>query len=148
MIELFVGGAENGLCDYDRLHELGLGEGPVVLFMVQRLGWRWMTCGRFMTLSSDGLVATAGSESWQLATGGEVMTEGRMYWEVALTKLVRGVILVGVTPPGLDHNKKHHENSGAHPINPADGPLCGNGKEGEAAQAQGAFEKGDRIGAA
>jgi hypothetical protein len=143
LIELFVDGTENVLPDSGQLHELGLREGSVV-FMLQRPGWRWTTCGSFMTLSGDGLVAAVGSESWQLATGGEVMTEGRRYWEVALTKLVRGSILVGATRPGLDHNKKHYENNGAYFINAADGALWGNGKEDE--DPQGALEKGDRIG--
>ena len=45
--------------DLGRLDGLGLGEGPVA-FMLQRLGRRWTACRKDVTLSEDGLVATAG----------------------------------------------------------------------------------------
>jgi hypothetical protein len=39
------------------LQGLGLGEGSVV-FMLQRVGWRWTACGTKMSQNGEGLVAT------------------------------------------------------------------------------------------
>jgi hypothetical protein len=106
LIELFVDGKEDGLPDAGRLDALGLGEGSVV-FMLQRLGWCWTTCGEKITLSGKGMVATKTiNGDWQLVTGGETMTEGRHSWEVELTSGA-GDIIVGAVRPGLDHDKNH-----------------------------------------
>jgi hypothetical protein len=157
LTELFVDGTEDALPDSGRLDGLGLGEGSVV-FMLQRLGWCWTTCGSEMVLSDDGLVATTLSEEglvatkdaeddWPLVTGGEPMTEGRHYWEVQLTKWApTGAyrLLIGAVRPGLDHDKDQSKNNDAYFIDAIDGALEGNGKE-EADQ-QGEFEEGDRVG--
>jgi hypothetical protein len=145
LIELFVDGKEDGLPDSGRLDQLGLGEGSVV-FMLFRQGWRWTACGSKMSLSEDGLVATAGSDGWQMVTGGEPMTEGRHYWEVEITK--RGnadfIFLLGAVRPSLDHDKKHWNTNDAYFINACYGSLCGNDKYGD--DKQGAFAEGDRVG--
>ena len=146
LIELFVDGKEDGLLDSGRLDGLGLGEGSVV-FMLQRLGWLWKTCGSGMALSEEGLVATVtGQKSFQLVTGGEPMTEGRHYWEVEITKQVEGkyIFMAGAVRPGLDHDEDHDETNGAYYIHAPDGGLFGNGKD--CADPQGAFAEGDRIG--
>jgi hypothetical protein len=145
LIELFVDGQEDGLPDSGRLDLLGLGEGSVV-FLLQRAGWHWTACGSEMALSEDGLVATAGSDGFQLVTGGEPMTEGRHYWEVEVTKQVdtKKVFLVGAVRPGLDHDESHWNTDGACFINAASGSLYGNGKLW--ADRQGAFAEGDRVG--
>jgi hypothetical protein len=57
LIDFFVKDTEDALPDAGRLHGLGLGDGSV-LFMLQRLGWRWDVCGGKTALSEDGLVAT------------------------------------------------------------------------------------------
>ena len=115
LIELFVDGKEDGLPDSGRLDGLGLGEGSVV-FMLFRHGWRWTACGSTMTLSEDGLVATAGSDGWQLVTGGEPMTEGRHYWEVEITKRVEEeyIVLAGAVRLGLGHDTYHHLTNDAY----------------------------------
>jgi hypothetical protein len=141
LIELFVDGKEDGLPDAGRLDELGLGSGSVV-FMLHRLGWRWDAFGGEITLSKDGLVATKTTEySYQLATGGSPMTEGRHYWEVQ----VNGHnVFVGAVRPGLDHDKEHYDTNDAYFINGYRGALSGNGKE--RADPQGQFAAGDRVG--
>ena len=105
LIELFVDGKEDGLPDAGRLDALGLGAGSVV-FMLHRLGWRWEMCGSSIVLSEEGLVATKGTAEygWQMATGGELMTKGRHYWEVE----ARGDPLlhfVGAARPDRGHDK-------------------------------------------
>jgi hypothetical protein len=113
--------------------------------MLFRQGWRWTACGSKMSLSEDGLVATAGSDAWQLVTGGEPMTEGRHYWEVEVTKRADAMysFMVGTVRPGLDHDKMHYNSNDAYFINAPDGSLCGNGKH--FADKQGAFAEGDRV---
>ena len=155
LIELFVDGKEDGLPDSGRLDGLGLGEGSVV-FMLQRLGWLWKTCGSGMALSEEGLVATVtvtksfqlvtGVLQYKLATGDEPMTEGRHYWEVEITKWVDvdGSCMVGAVRPGLDHDEGHYNTNDAYFIDACDGSLCGNGKQD--ADKQGAFAVGDRVG--
>jgi hypothetical protein len=145
LIELFVDGKEDGLPDSGRLDGLGLGEGSVV-FMLQRAGWRWTACGGGMALSEDGLVATktAADYAYRLVTGGEPMTEGRHYWEVELTKFGAHSCMLGAVRPGLDHDKIHFNTNDAYLIDAADGCLYGNGKF--AADEQGTFAEGDRIG--
>jgi hypothetical protein len=144
LIELFVDGKEDGLPDSGRLDGLGLGEGSVV-FMLFRQGWRWTACGSKMVLSEDGLVATAGSNGFQLVTGGEPMTEGRHYWEVEITKWDAGYsCMIGAVRPGLDHDKAHFNTNDAYLIDAGDGSLYGNGKW--RADQQGRFAEGDRIG--
>ena len=146
LIELFVDGKEDGLPDSGRLDQLGLGEGSVV-FMLFRQGWRWTACGSNTALSEDGLVATAGSDGYQLVTGGEPMTEGRHYWEVEITKQVEAkyIFRVGAVRPGLDHDKKTHlHTNDTYFIDASHGALCGNGKQFD--DKQGAFAEGDRVG--
>jgi hypothetical protein len=147
LIELFVDGTENALPDSGRLHGLGLGSGSVV-FMLQRLGWRWEACGSSVTLSGEGLVATKDSGPKPLVTGGSPMTEGRHYWEVELTRADDKDcnIFVGAVRPGLDHEKDHayYDTNDAYYIQGGSGALYGNGKDG--ADPQGKFAKGDRIG--
>jgi hypothetical protein len=146
LIELFVDGKEDGLPDSGRLDVLGLGEGSVV-FMLQRMGWRWTAFGSEMALSEDGLVATntANGRNWRLVTGGEPMTEGRHYWEVEITKWDAAYsCMIGAVRPGLDHDKQHYNTNGAYFINACDGGLCGNGKMNS--DSQGKFAEGDRVG--
>jgi hypothetical protein len=144
LIELFVDGKEDGLPDSGRLDGLGLGEGSVV-FLLQRLGWCWKTCGSAMALSGDGLVATvAYYDEFQLVTGGEPMTEGRHYWEVEITKWDGNYCMVGAVRPGLDHDKHHWDTNDAYFIDVGDGCLFGNGKEDD--DQQGQFAEGDRVG--
>ena len=140
LIELFVDGKEDGLPDAGRLDDLGLGSGSVV-FMLHRLGWRWDACGSATTLSEDGLVATKNAGSYQLATGGSPMTEGRHYWEVQLSGYN---VFVGAVRPGLDHDTDHYTSNDAYFINGFNGALRGNGKD--SADPQGKFAAGDRIG--
>jgi hypothetical protein len=141
LIELFVDGKEDGLPDAGRLDGLGLGSGSVV-FMLHRLGWRWDACGREITLSEDGLVATKNAGSYQLATGGSPMTEGRHYWEV---ELGGADSFVGAVRPGLDHDECHFTGNDAYFIWGLNGSLWGNGKSN--ADKQGLrFAEGDRIG--
>jgi hypothetical protein len=152
LIELFVDGKEDGLPDAGRLNALGLGSGSVV-FMLFRQGWRWGESGSTIALSGEGLVATktarrhAAWMDYHLVTGGSPMTEGRHYWEVAITSggdHVRS--LVGAVRPGLDHDKPegHAVTNDAYFINGYAGGLCGNGKQGD--DPQGHFATGDRIG--
>jgi hypothetical protein len=144
LIELFVDGKEDGLPDSGRLDGLGLGEGSVV-FMLQRLGWLWKTCGSGMALSEEGLVATVSvKKSFQLVTGGEPMTEGRHYWEVEMTKWDGNNCMIGAVRPGLDHDKAHWRTNDAYFIDAHSRALFGNGKEGD--DRQGKFAEGDRIG--
>jgi hypothetical protein len=143
LIELFVDGNEDGLPDAGRLDGLGLGSGSVV-FMLQRVGWRWTEGGSDMTLSGDGgLVAACNGEGWQLATGGLPMTEGRHFWEVQLTD-GNSNTMVGAVRPGLDHDKEHHNGNDAYYIWGYRGALCGNGKYGD--EGHRPFATGDRIG--
>jgi hypothetical protein len=148
LIELFVDGKEDGLPDSGRLDGLGLGEGSVV-FMLQRLGWLWKTCGSSMALSEEGLLATVIeynkdlSDDFQLVTGGEPMTEGRHYWEVKITKRGGDNYFIGAVRPALDHDKDHIETDDAYSID-GDGGLWGNGKN--CADEQGEFAEGDRVG--
>ena len=142
LIELFVDGKEDSLPDSGRLDELGLGEGSVV-FMLFREGWRWEKCGREITLSSGGLAANKTEGTWNLVTGGPLMTEGRHYWEVELT--AGHMVTVGACRPGRDHCETHHY--GGNEALFADGysgGLYGNGKCGH--DKQGQFATGDRIG--
>ena len=159
LIELFVDGNEDCLPDSGRLDALGLGSGSVV-FMLQRMGWRWDECGSDITLSGEGLVATReAAEGYRLVTGGSPMTEGRHYWEVEVTwpSGNRCEIMVGAVRPGLDHNKTHHDTSDAYYIFGGHGALYGgNGKPNADSQGQsilslasgmtGQFATGDRIG--
>ena len=144
LIELFVDGKEDGLPDAGRLDALGLGTGSVV-FMLHRPGWRWAECGSEITLSEDGLVATAPANPtvWQLVTGGSPMAEGRHYWEVELTAGASSV-MVGAVRPGLDHDEDQSYGNDAYFIYGYDGSLFGNGKS--FADMQGDFATGDRIG--
>jgi hypothetical protein len=84
----------------------------------------------------------------QLVTGGSPMTEGRHYWEVALTCADDDddcAIMVGAVRPGLDHGKGEHDKTNdAYYIYGGFGGLYGNGKED--ADRQGGFATGDRIG--
>jgi hypothetical protein len=144
LIELFVDGKEDGLPDSGRLDGLGLGEGSVV-FLLQRLGWLWKTCGSGMALSEEGLAATVTvKKRFQLVTGGEPMTEGRHYWEVEMTKWEWSNCMIGAVRPGLDHDKDHYHANGAYFIDAYNGGLWGNG-EGNADK-QGKFVQGDRVG--
>ena len=151
MIELFVGGKEDGLPDAGRLDTLGLGEGSVA-FMLHRAGcvtsfhtWHWAECGSGMELSGDGLVATktATTRDFQLVTGGSPMTEGRHYWEVELTG-GHATGIFGAARPGLDHDKGHQNSNDAYFIDGSSGALYGNGKY--KADPQGHFAKGDSVG--
>jgi hypothetical protein len=141
LIELFVDGKEDGLPDAERLNELGLGSGSVV-FMLHRLGWRLEACGSEITLSEDGLVATKTGYSYQLATGGSPMTEGRHYWEVEVSG---PSAMAGAVRPGLDHDKDHADGNDAYLIWGLYGSLWGNGKY-DADPQGGDFAAGDRIG--
>jgi hypothetical protein len=143
LIELFVGGKEDGLPDAGRLDDLGLGEGSVV-FMLHRPGWRWEACGSAIALSGDGLVATkTDGDAFQLVTGGgPPMMEGRHYWEVEITS--GRCTMVGAVRPGLDQDISHMFGNDAYFIHSNSGGLFGNGKENT--DPQGSFAMGDRIG--
>jgi hypothetical protein len=144
LIELFVDGTENALPDSGRLDVLGLGSGSVV-FMLQRLGWRWEECGSDMVLSGEGLVATMERAARrQLVTGGPPMTEGRHFWEVELTAGFN--IMVGAARPGLNHGKEHFQSSDAFYISGNSGALQGKGNRAKGLYPQGEFAEGDRIG--
>jgi hypothetical protein len=145
LIELFVDGREDGLPDLGRLDGLGVVTGAVV-FMLQRAGWgwRWEACGSSMTLSEDGLVATADTDGWQLVTGGEPMTEGRHYWEVEMAKWKEDSLFLGAVRPGLDHDKGHYDTNDAYFTHAGNGSLYGNGKCND--DNQGKFAEGDRVG--
>jgi hypothetical protein len=146
LIDLFADGTENALPDSGRLDGLGLVSGSVV-FMLQRLGWRWGACGSKITLSREGLVATKheDGDGRQLVTGGSPMTEGRHYWEVELTWSGEPCsIMVGAVRPGLDHDQDHYRTNDAYYIFGHDGALYGNGKR--RADPQGGFVTGDRVG--
>jgi hypothetical protein len=127
LTELFVDGTENALPDSGRLHSLGLGEGSVV-FMLQRLGWRWTASGSGAVLSEEGLVATNNMVQGNRphVTGGEPMTEGRHYWEVQLTKWASdSSCMLGAMRPGLDHDKDHCDTNDVYFIDASDGCLWG-----------------------
>jgi hypothetical protein len=145
LLDLFVDGKENALPDLGRLDGLGLGSGSV-LFMLQRLGWRWDMCGDGIVHSADGLVATMERFSTgRLLTGGAPLTEGRHYWELELTRAIQPCqLFVGAVRPGLDHNKTHAFTNDAYFIYGNSGSLYGNGKN--YADRQGSFKKRDRIG--
>jgi hypothetical protein len=117
-----------------------------VVFLLQRLGWRWKACGSKMALSGEGLVATVTAhKGFQLVTGGEPMTEGRHYWEVEMTKWdADNDLMVGAVRPGLDHNKEHWRTNDAYFIDAHEGNLFGNGKYDD--DRQGKFAEGDRVG--
>jgi hypothetical protein len=122
--------------------------------MLQRPGWGWTTCGSDIAL--DGLVATKSrGTDYQLATGGEQMTEGRHYWEVRVSD-PHGVFF-GAARPGLDHDEEHHATASAFFIYGLNSSLWANGKfirEKQAGLSQGGgagasalrFATGDRIG--
>jgi hypothetical protein len=150
LIELFVDGTENALPDSGRLHTLGLGSGAVV-FMLQRLGWRWDECGSNITLAAEGLVATYPTDlrDWHVVTGCEPMTEGRHYWEVELesstTASFNANFLLGAVRPGLCLDETHEESDDAYYIWSMDGSLFGNGRSyGDPQGVE--FVTGDRIG--
>ena len=146
LIELFVDGKEDGLPDAGRLDDLGLGSGSVV-FMLFRLGWRWES-GSGIALSGEGLVATrtvVDTYNFHLVTGGSPMTEGRHYWGMELTAGNWDVgVMVGAVRPGMEHDKGHSLTNDAYFIKGVSGTLWGNGKT--AADMQGPFAQGDRIG--
>jgi hypothetical protein len=154
VIELFIDGKEDGLPNAGRLHELGLGEGSVV-FMLWA-GLSWTKHGSGITLSEDGLVATAVANraticlGRHLVTGGLLMTEGRHYWEVKITADHGGncSIMLGVARPGLDYDKAHTGYMGTglncYYIMGNAGGLFGNGRF--QVDPQGMFAQGDRIG--
>jgi hypothetical protein len=154
LIELFVDGTENALPDSGRLHTLGLGSGAVV-FMLQRLGWRWDECGSDITLAAEGLVATyaeglvamygTGLGDWHVVTGGEPMTEGRHYWEVELESSTHASFMLGAVRPGLCLDQTHEESDDAYYIWSQDGSLFGNGRSFDYPQDV-QFMTGDRIG--
>ena len=148
LIELFVDGTEDALPDSGRLHTLGLGSGAVV-FMLQRLGWRWEECGSNIALAGEGLVATSGSDrgEWHVVTGGEPMTEGRHYWEVELElgSSTDAVFMLGAVRPGLGLDETHEISDDAYYIYSVDCSLFGNGKI-RADKQRVEFVTGDRIG--
>jgi hypothetical protein len=146
LLDLFQDGTEDALPGAARLPSLQVVDGSV-LFMLQRLDWRWNNCGTNVKLSGEGLVATNSAAAWNLVTGGEPMTEGRHYWEVELTTDPQGGLwfMFGAVRPGLDHDKSHAATNNAHYINTNNGALYGNGKGGE--NTQGKFAAGDRVGA-
>jgi len=145
LIELFVDGTENALPASGRLDTLGLGSGSVV-FMLQRLGWRWDECGSDITLAAEGLVATygAGYDCWQVVTGGEPMTEGRHYWELELESSTDVNFMLGAVRPGLCLDETHEESDDAYYIYSQNGSLFGNGKI-RADKQRVKFVPGDRI---
>ena len=146
LIELFVDGTENALPDSGRLHTLGLGSGAVV-FMLQRLGWRWDECGSKITLAGEGLVATYGTVfgAWQVTTGGEPMTEGRHYWEVEIESSIDANFMLGAVRLGLCLDQTHEESDDAYYIYSRNGSLFGNGRSFAEPQRV-KFVTGDRIG--
>jgi hypothetical protein len=111
---------------------------------------------RNIELSGEGLVATKAREDYyyQLATGGEPMTEGRHYWEVEITDCIKEdcAIFFGAVRPGMDYEETHHDDgthgsfasSCAYFIFGCSGALFGIGKDHT--DRQGMFAKGDRIG--
>jgi hypothetical protein len=160
LIDLFVEGTEDPLPPAGRLHDLGVQSGTV-LFVLQRPGWVWETCGSATRFSENGLMAriVEEHEKAQLVSGGPPMTEGQHYWEVLISAVsdysedgccmdfgcVRPLQLHGLlagTP--LDHNGDYEETDSAYFINAGDGGLLGNGKDDEAQC--GGFKKGDRVG--
>jgi hypothetical protein len=119
---------------------------------------RWATSGSDIERSSLVATKTAG-DGWQLATGVELMTEGRHYWELEVRSCAQGcVIFFGAVRPGLDHEQAHHNTNDAYFINGHRGGLFGNGKlsagergtffgDGDAGIGIGnAVKKGDCIG--
>jgi hypothetical protein len=153
LIELFVDGKEDALPDSGRLDMLGLGSGSVV-FMLQRLGWRWETCGGDIALSGEGLVATmatmAGEASAGLVTGGSPMTEGRHYWEVEVASDHDYVgFTVGAARPCIDHGQDIASGTkGAYCIAGFSGGLWGDGISpvSQKRKWERKFAMGDRIG--
>ena len=162
LFELFIHGTENKLPDAKRL-----GSGAL-LFMLQRQGWCWTTCGGDMVLSGKGLVAsrhiprggnrTVVVDNWLVATGGVPMTEGRHYWEVQIgwTGRASGVqcpVMVGAVRPGLDLASGRNDAAGQYYIFAGHGSLFGSGKSDfrsgqftTDSDAHGGFAAGDRVG--
>jgi hypothetical protein len=116
--------------------------------VLRRQGWRWAACGDFMELGGDALLLTmAGSgDEYDLATGGDPMTEGRHYWEVELMECQNDCAMhLGAVRPGLKHSAQgHSDTDDAYFIYGGNSSLFGNGRLGE--EEQGRLAKGDRVG--
>jgi hypothetical protein len=107
--------------------------------------WTWLASGPTISLSDDNLKMTATASAYELATGGEPMTEGRHYWEVQLTNCTRDAfVFIGGTRPGLEAEILDRTSDDGHYIYGRNGGLFGNGRNGEYTQSR--FKKGDRIG--
>ena len=149
----------------------------------------WGRCGSRFAISEDGLVATFGTPvgngpghelsqydfSAQLVTCEQLMTEGRHYWEVALTRMISstgavgsvevyvGAVPAGVTGQDCDDRDRIDASSAVFTIcsDPDNDSvsLFGSGKSEDAGEAgcdgdvshvdqgeQFVFRQGDRIG--
>ena len=123
--------------------------------------WSWAQSGTEIMISGSKMLATKIDTSTKglghLVTGGDVMTQGRHYWEV---KLTAGSIskspgedqpqictFIGATRPGLDHNSSHSKATGAYYIAGYNGSKCGSGAQTiDHGHKQGACTVGDHIG--
>jgi hypothetical protein len=108
--------------------------------------WRTYAEDR-VSLSEGGAVATqALGGSWSLTTTGTELTEGKHYWEVELlSESVHSMI--GISSPSLDPKVGTYyirECTDAWFIYACDGPLFGNGKDGD--DKTGTYKQGDRVG--
>ena len=98
--------------------------------------------------------------SYNSVTGGELMTDGRHYWEVEITACeeydsengAECNMIIGATRPGLDHTdgiKTWNASAGdtAYFMCGLSGNLWGGGKEGYREKySEGYFEQDERIG--
>ena len=161
-VDLYTAGKEHALLAAQRLDSAaawGHSKDPRVLFALPRQvvnpRWCWTASGPDITVGGDGgdggLVAWKhGGRSYQLATGGEPMTVGRHYWEVAITESDPACLVrIGAARVGLDHGRSHctldaADASRAFYVFGKCGNLWGDGLCG--ASMQGPFKAGDRIG--
>jgi hypothetical protein len=114
---------------------------------------QWKKYSVRIQVSEDGLTATkpagrlnGGNHASDLVMSDESLTEGRHYWEVALTTKARTNLWIGLARPHLELKGFYAESDckDAWLINADDGALYGNGKMGD--DAAGRFREGDRVG--
>ena len=154
-IELFMRGTEDPLSARSRIDALGIEDGTV-LFMLPRRGWWWSASGTDTGLSEEGLVASAKNSFFtyfgrplqrsQVASGGEVMTTGRHYWEVRCR--CAGPVVVGAARPGTLEAAYYIFATGAAAGAESSGKVWGRAPKAESTPRQGirGFATGDRIG--
>ena len=163
-ILLYAAGKEEPLPMFLRIGALDIiaDAGCVVLFMM-RSDWCWHDLNG--DLDVDGTVACArfppmGRDFGCIVTGGEVMTEGRHFWEVELTDIDdMGGCMIGAWRPYMDSRDIDEASDGSAcciwgqdgGIWDLENPDNGYGMphvvdDGPHAYQQGHFSKGDRIG--